>query len=108
MSPAIAGAAILADEVEPPTTALAGASCSQRTMSGSSAELAGPKNPSAQPYTAAMASRSPNDAVPVIKVDARTAATAMRTISDTARMRPRGKRSPASPPASVRSRATAL
>jgi hypothetical protein len=49
ISPAIAGAAIRTDELLPPTSALAGASWSRATTSGTTAALAGPKKPSAQP-----------------------------------------------------------
>ena len=91
----------------PPITALAAVSWAGETTSGSRAAAAGPKNPSAQPYPAAMASSSPNGGAPVSKAPASTPAAAVRASSDTVITRARGNRSPASPPASVTSRAVA-
>jgi len=104
----MAGAAMVAVEVVPPSRALAGASWLRGTISGSRAVLAGPKKPSALPYAPAAASRSGKDAVLVSSVAASRAAAAARAAREQVRIRPRGKRSAARPPASVRSRAAVL
>ena len=104
--PAIAGATIVADEEMPPIRLLAAASRAASAISGSTAVLDGAKNPLAQPSATATPSSTPKDAVWVSNVAARVAAAAMRTTVEEIRIRPRAKRSPATPPASDSSRAT--